>query len=117
MAASLNFAARSTTQSPSTSLIRTRWEFGGMKWVKFSYSNPGREREDVSDTHFDDYLSEVCCNAASWMENNWADKYSLELSNSDSFGSPYVGGYLIAETSRFGHNYEGSPVLHDCSEG
>ncbi|OAA35872.1 hypothetical protein BBO_08524 [Beauveria brongniartii RCEF 3172] len=101
----------------SSNITHGVWEFGGIKDVKFSYSNPGCERKDVSVTHFDDHLGEVCWNAASWMENNWANKYSLELSNSDRYGSPYVGCYLIAETNGFGHNYEGSPVLHDCFEG
>lgn len=89
------------------------WTFG-MAGVKFSYANPGCQKETVSDTTFDNYLGQVSLSAAQWMSANLGNTYALTLSDTTQYGSPFVSGYLIAEENPFGLNYEGSPAVQDC---
>lgn len=92
------------------------WQFGDMAGVKYSYVSPGcLDRVTISYQNFDDALGDITYNWAYWAYYTQSgDKYSFELQDQATYGTPYVGGYLVAEFNGSGTNYEGSPALHDC---
>ncbi|KAH0277590.1 hypothetical protein KCU91_g3058, partial [Aureobasidium melanogenum] len=92
------------------------WQFGDMAGVKYSYASPGcLDRITIANQNFDDAFGDITYNWAYWAYYTQpADKYTFELQDVATYGTPYLGGYLIAEFNGFGTNYEGSPALHDC---
>lgn len=94
----------------------TKWQFGDMSGVVYSYTSPGcLDRVSIANQNFDDALGDITFNWAYWAYYTQSgDKYSFELQDQATYGTPYVGGYLIAEWDGFGTNFEGNPSLHDC---
>lgn len=91
------------------------WDFAGWGGMKFSYSNPGCQEYSFRDADVSDQLNTEAQYFVVWAnEGNKGSKYSLEWSDENRFGTPYVGGYLILEVNGFGTNYEGAPQIHDC---
>ncbi|KAH0287088.1 hypothetical protein KCU62_g6279, partial [Aureobasidium sp. EXF-3399] len=84
--------------------------------VKYSYTSPEYlDRVSIANQNFDDSIGEITYDWAYWAYYTQSgDKYSFELQDQATYGTPHVGGYLIAEWDGSGTNFEGNPSLHDC---
>jgi len=106
--AALSYAVSGYTYASGAEYIKTL--------VKYSYTSPGcLDRVTIGNQNFDDALGNITYSGAYWAYHTRSgDKYSFELQDQATYGTPYIGGYLIAERDGSGTNFEGNPSLHDC---
>ncbi|KAK1144158.1 hypothetical protein N8T08_005820 [Aspergillus melleus] len=97
-------------QTDLTKRTTYTWNFGNMAGLKYSYKNVFGDYKSQYDQSWMHGLYELSYNFMSWAYNSHrANSYAIILYDRANGDAPFVSGYLVAETSGFGHNYEGSP--------
>ncbi|KAE8370270.1 hypothetical protein BDV27DRAFT_152425 [Aspergillus caelatus] len=101
---------RLSEQDGTTKRTTYTWDFGNMAGVKYSYDNVCGNYKSQYDQAWMHGLYELSYNFMSWAYNSEpADSYADILYDEADADSPFVRGYMIAETSGFGTNYEEKP--------